>query len=199
MLLDHGARLIGGIGIADVQGDVLLPDGENGALVEHLGAGVAQLPELIVSNLGDGLGIVNDPGICHENTGNVGPVFVHIRIQGRSGQGTGDVGAATGEGLDPAVGHHAVEAGNHRAVALVQSSQSGIGSLLVHGGVELKLDPVGRVNEVKAQEACHQLGGEIFAPADQLILRNGLGVQPLLQCGKLGFQIQIDVQFVPDL
>ena len=64
-LLDHGAGILRGVGIADVQRDVLLPHGEDGALVEHLGPGIAQLPELVVGDLGDGLGIVYDPGVRH--------------------------------------------------------------------------------------------------------------------------------------
>ena len=199
VLLDHGAGLIGSVGIADVQRDILLADRENGALMEHLGTGVAQFPQFVVSNLGDGLGILHNPGIRHQNAGNVGPVFIDGGIQCCGGQGAGDITAAPGEGLDVAVGHQAVEAGDHGTVAPVEVLQRRIGLFLVHGAVEIEPDPVSRIDEVEAQEACHQLGGEILAPADQFILGYGLGIDALFQRFEFCIQIQINVQLLPDL
>lgn len=86
--------------------------------MKHLGPGIAQLPELVVGDLGDGLGIVYDPGVRHQDTGDIGPVFIDVGIQGRSGQGTRDIAAATGKGLDLAIGQLTVEAGDHHTNAV---------------------------------------------------------------------------------
>ncbi len=47
--------------------------------------------------------------IGHQDTGDIRPVFVNVRVQSRRRKRTGDVAAAAGEGFDVAVGHHAVE------------------------------------------------------------------------------------------
>ena len=192
-LLDHGAGILRGVGIADVQRDVLLPHGEDGALVKHLGPGIAQLPELVVGDLGDGLGIVYDPGVRHQDTGDVGPVFIDVGIQGRSGQGAGDIAAASRKGLDLAIGQLTVESGDHHTNAVHLIAQSLVAGLLVHGAVEAELDPVCRIHEFEAQIVCHKPGGEVFAPAGQLVLGYGLIVQLGLQVRKLRLQIDGEV------
>ena len=199
-LLNDGAGIVGRIGITDVQGDVLLADGENGAFMQHLRAGVAQLAQLVVGHLGNGLGIVDDAGVSHQNTGNVRPVFVDLGIQRGGCQRTGDVTAATGEGVNGAVGHHTVEAGGHNALAdPAQLLQGGIGLLRIHGAVQIELHPVGSVHKLEIQICGHQLGGVIFTAADQLFTGHCLLVDALLQLGKIGFQIQINTQLVTDL
>ena len=199
-LLDHGAGGVRVVGVADVDGDVLLPHRENGILVKHLGAGVAQLPKLVVGDLGDGLGIVHDPGVGHENAGHVRPVFVHIRVQRRRGQCAGDVAAAPGEGMDGTVGHGAVEAGDHRAVAQQNLvAQCLVGRFPIYGAVHVEHHPVSRVHELEAKISRHQLGGEILAPADQLLLGHVLRVDALFQSVQLRLQCQIKPQLIPDI
>ena len=149
-LLDDGAGVIGGIGVADVQGDILLPDGEDGALVEHLSAGVAQLPQLVIGHLGDGLGVLHDPGVRHEDAADVRPVLVDLRVQCRRRQSPGDVAAAPAEGADAPVGHEAVEAGDHRAQATNLPPEGLVGGFLVHGAVKIELHPVRRIDELEA-------------------------------------------------
>ena len=95
--------MVGLVGVADVDGDVLLADGENGHLVQHLCADIGKLAQLVIGDTFDGLGVVNDAGVCHQNAGNVGPVFVDVCIECCCGQSACDVGAASREGLDPAM------------------------------------------------------------------------------------------------
>ena len=198
-LPDHGARILGGIGIADVQRDVLLPDREDGSLVEDLSAAVAQLPQFVVGDLRDGLGIVHDPGVCHQDAGHVGPVLVDIGIQSRRRQCAGDIAAPPGEGLDLPVRELAVEAGDHHAGAAHQDPQGLIAALLVHGAVEAEMDPVRRVDELETQEVRHEPGGEILAPGGQLILGDGFLVQLGLQGRKLRLQVDGKAQVTDDL
>ena len=118
--LNHGSRIAGGIGVADVQRNVLFPHGEDGALVKHLGTGVAQLPQLVIGDLGDGGRVIHNAGVGHEDAGYIRPVFIHVGIQRRRRQSPGDVGAAPGEGADFTVGHPAIKAGDDHAEAFVQ-------------------------------------------------------------------------------
>ena len=149
--------------------------------MEYGGAGIAQLPQLVVGHLGDGHGVIHQTGVGHQDTGNVGPVLINGGSQRRGGQGAGDIAAAPGEGADLAVRHLAVEAGDHGAVTLEMDVQRFVGGLLIHGAVETEPDPVRGINELEAQVGCHQLGGEIFAPADQLLPGDLLRVHALLQ------------------
>ena len=97
-----------------------------------------------------------------------------------------------------AVGHLAVEAGDHGPCALDQGFQGGVAGLLVNGAVEIEADPVGGVNELIAQICRHQLGGEVFAPAGQLVLGDLLGIDAVFQHGKFRFQIDLQAQLIPD-
>ena len=77
-----------------------------------------------------------------------------ISVQSSGCQSAGDVTAAAGEGADGAVGHGAVEAGDHDALALHHGAQSGVGSLLVDRAVDVELDPVSSVHKLETQECC---------------------------------------------
>ena len=91
---------------------VFLPDGEHRHFMQHLRAGIGELAQLGVSSAVDGLGIVDDMRVGHQNAGNVRPIFIDAGIQRGSGQCARDVRAAAGERADLAVGHQTVEAGN---------------------------------------------------------------------------------------
>ena len=199
-LLNHGAGGLRVVGVADVDGDVLFPHRENGILVKHLRAGIAQLPKLVVGDFRDSLRIVHDPGVGHEDAGHVRPVLVHVRVQRRRRQRAGDIAAAPGEGMDGAVGHGAVESGDHRAVAKQHLiAQRLVGHLPVHGAVHVEHYPVCRVHELEAEVGRHQFGGEILAPADQLLLGHVLRVDALFQSLQLRLQRQVKPQLIPDV
>ena len=108
--------------------------------------------------------------------------------------------AAPREGVDGAVGHGAVESGDHRAVAKQHLiAQCLVGYLPVHSAVHVEHYPVCRVHELEAQVGRHQLGGEILAPADQLLLGHFLRVDALFQSLQLRLQCQIKPQLIPDV
>ena len=77
---------------------------EDGVLVEHVGAHVGQLSELPVGDGLNGGGILHDPGVGHQEAGNVGPVFIKVGVEGAGHQRAGHIGAASGKGGDGAVG-----------------------------------------------------------------------------------------------
>ena len=112
-LHDQSALVLGAVGVADVDGNALLAHRENGILVEHAGAHVGQLPQLLICNGFDYFRILYDARIGHQHAGDVGPVLVHVGVNGFGHNGAGDVGAAPGEGLDAAVVFGPVEARDH--------------------------------------------------------------------------------------
>lgn len=113
--------------------------------MQHLRADIAQLAQLAVSHAADRLGIVYDARVCHQNAGDVRPVFVHVRTERRRGERAGDVAAATGEGFDVTVRHHAVKAGNDDPASLCGGAQCRVGGVPVDAAIKLELDPQRRV------------------------------------------------------
>ena len=166
--------------------------------MEHLRADVAQLTQLGVGNALDGPRIGYDLGVGHQEAGHVRPVLIHVGVQRRRRQRTGDVAAAPAEGVDAAVRQHAVEAGNDHLPPAGRMDQSLIAGLLVHRAVHAEVQPQAAVQKVKAQAVGHDPGGEILAPAHQLI-----GGDALVHLGAQGVEFRLQrrgqPQLVPDL
>ena len=102
--------------------------------------------------------------------------------------------------MDGAVGHGAVESGNHRAVAQDHLALQGfIGFLLIDGAVHIEFHPVRGVNELEAQVVRHQLGGQVLAPADQLLLGDLLGIDAVLEQLQVHLNGQGQAQLIPDV
>ena len=166
--------------------------------MEHLSADVAQLAELGVGDALDGTGIIYDLGVGHKEAGDIRPVFVDIGIQRRRRQRAGDVAAAAGEGVDAAVGHDAVEAGDDHPAAGGRPAEVLVALVLIYRAVQPELQPQGAVQKVKAQVVSHEPGGKILAPGHQLI-----GADALFHFGaervELLLQRSGQMQGVPDL
>jgi len=191
---------VGGIvGVADVQGDIFLPDGEHRALVQHLRAQVTQLTQLAVGDAADGFGVLHDAGIGHQDTGHVRPVLIYVGVQRRRCQRAGDVAAAAGQGHHPAVGHSPVEAGDHHPLAVRRLPQRLIAGFLIHRAVKLEPQPQRRVQKGIAQILRHQPGGEIFAARGQILLVRFTAAHPLPQSVELRRQIEGQAAVVGDL
>ena len=166
--------------------------------MQHLCAAVGKLTQLGIGCAVNGLGIFDDSGVCHQDAGNIRPVFVDIGIQSGSSKRAGDIGAAAGKGADLAVGHEAVEAGNHDAPVFHQGAQSRIGFLLIHGAVIVEVEPSGGIDKVEAQIVCHQTGGKILAAGNQLLAGNA-GLHFFLQPIEIRFQIGAQTELIADL
>ena len=190
--------MVGLVGIADIQGDVFLPHREDGPLVEHLGADIAQLPQLRVGDALNGQRVLHDAGICHEEARHIRPVFIYIRIQCRRRQGAGDVAAAPGKGPDASIGHGAVKARDHHSPPGGHPGQDLVALFLVHCAVQVKLQPQLTVQEVIAQIVRHKLCREVFAPAYQLVLADARVHFPA-QGVKFRLQVGLQLQVIPDL
>src|SRR5690606_30088955 len=81
-------------------------------VVQDAGAHVGELAELTVGDDVDRPGVVYDPGVGHEQAGDVRPVLVGRCADAAGDDGARDVAAAAGKGLHLAVGPGAVEPGD---------------------------------------------------------------------------------------
>ena len=165
--------------------------------MEHLRPDVAQLPQLRVGDTLDGLGVLYDLGVGHEEAGHIRPVLVHIGVQRCRRQRTGDVAAAPGKRMDAAVGHGPVEAGDHHPPPRRGAAQVLVAGLLIHRAVQPELQPQGAVQKVVAQIVRHQLRREILAPGHQLV-----GADALVHLSPQGVELRLDgccqSQRIPD-
>ena len=197
-LHDNGAGVGGIVGIADIERDVLFCHREDRVLMQDLRTEIAELAELGIGHAGDRFGVFHDPGVRHQNAGDVGPVLIDLRVQSRSSQSAGDIGASAGEGADVAVRSETVEAGNYDFSPLRKPLQRSIGKLLIDGAVHAEPQPFGGVHKIEAQIIGHQPGGEILAARGQSVLGN-IVLQAVPDPRKLRFQIGRKAQIVPDL
>ena len=67
----------------------------------------------------------DDPGVCSQNAGHIGPVFVHSGSRGPCQNCPGDVRAASGEGGHGPIRHAAVKAGHHRPGQILELGSQG--------------------------------------------------------------------------
>ena len=162
--------------------------------MKHGCAHVGKLTKLTVGDDLDGLGILHDTGIHHQEAGNVRPVLVKICLCRAGNDGTGDIGAASGEGLHRAVGHTAVEPGDHRVLATGKTAgHNAVGQLGFKIAVLVEEDHLCRVDKGKAQIICHDHAVEVFATAGNVIQGRALGelvVDGLQLCGEIQIQTQ---------
>ena len=127
ILHNQGSLVLRPVSVADMNGDSFLSHRENGILVEYAGPHIGQLSQLLVGHRLNDLRIIHDSGIRHQESGHVRPVLVEIGVDGPGYNGTGDIGTASGKGVDLSVPSGAVKPGNHRPLHMGQA----LGQLLV--------------------------------------------------------------------
>ena len=192
---DHGALVLGAVGVADVDGNAGGADGEHGVLVENGSTHVGQLAELAVGDLLDDAGVVDDAGVGHHEAGHVSPVLIEIGLGGLCYDGAGDIGSTAGEGLDGAVGGAAVEAGDDGVLVLLQLSRKlGVGLFLIQRAVVLEEDDVLGIDEVKTQIFRQNQGVEVLTAGGGITAACGVkhGVLDVVQLtGDVEIQAQV--------
>ena len=109
VLNDHGTRIFRTVCVADVDRDSLFSYREDRILVENACAHVGELTELCVSDRFDRSRIVDDPRVSDKETGDIGPVLIEISLDRTGNDGTCDIGAAAGEGVDCSIRLSTVE------------------------------------------------------------------------------------------
>ena len=90
-LHDQSSLVLGLVRVADVDRNARLSHRENGILMKHACPHIGQLPQLLVGDGLNGLGILDNPGIRNQKAGYIGPVLIQIRLHGQSHQRTGDI------------------------------------------------------------------------------------------------------------
>ena len=118
---DPGTVVFRRIGIANIDGNTLLAYREDGILMQYGSSHICQLAKFAVGDGLNSLGMIDDSGICDQETGHIRPILIDIRFGSLSHNRTGNIGSASGEGLYRSVRHRTVESGNYRFLALCQS------------------------------------------------------------------------------
>ena len=77
---DHSTRILGSIGIPDIDGDTCGTNREDSVLVKNGSAHVSQLAELAISNYLDNIGVVNYSGVGNQKSRNICPVLIYLSL-----------------------------------------------------------------------------------------------------------------------
>ena len=86
--------------------------------MKYAGSHVGKLPEFFVRNDLDRLGIPDDPGIHNEESGNVSPVFVEIRMDGKRHKRSADIGTSSRKRHDSPVFLSSVKSGDDSSLKI---------------------------------------------------------------------------------
>ena len=114
--------------------------------------------------------IVYDPGICHQDAGNICPVFINACVNGSSGQGAGDVASPPAHDPHLTVRQRPIEARQHHLRLFPKHGrQIGLALLHIQLAVVAKGYPFCGVHKIIAQIGGHQLSRQVFPPGDQIV------------------------------
>ena len=196
-LHDERAGVVGVVGVADVERDILLAHGEDRALVQHLRADEAQLTQLVIGDALDGQRVGHDAGSAIRMP-DTSVQFSYTSASSAAAASAPVMSLPPREkGADLAVGRHAVKAGDDNAAPVGQPPERGVGRLLVDRAVKLKAHPQLRVQKRVAEVVRHEQGGEIFAARHELLFRDA-GAHLPAQHVELGLDIDVQATFVAD-
>ena len=177
---DHRTGVGRVVRVADVDRNSGETDGEDRIFVENARAHVGQFAQFTIGDVFDPLRIVNDARVGHQESVDVGPVFVEIGFHSACHDGTGDVGTAAGERADGAVRHGAVESRNYAAFVLLQLvCQKTVGRFRVKRAVVLELDVRCGVDEIKAEILCEDHTVQVFPAACRVVTAGMMEDRPL--------------------
>ena len=158
-----------------------------------------QLPQLREGDLLDGRGVGDNARVRHQDARDIGPVFVHVGLDRRGGDGSGDIAPSAGHHAKPSGGELSVKAWNHDpAVFFHRFGDGRIRGLPVQRSVQSEEDAVRRVDEGIVQIGCHQLGSKILASGHDLV-HGGVFVEFALKLLQFSRDVHRDLQFVADL
>ena len=196
---DHGACILGRIGIADIDGDTGSTDGEHRILMENGSAHVGQLAQFLIGDVLNGMRCIHQSGISCQHTGDIRPVLIQACTHCQCHNGTGQIGAAAGEGVDIAIGQGPVETGNHSILQIGQSSgELAVGLLCVERTVGIEGHIVCRIHKGEAQIGRNDLGVEVLAAACHIVTV-GLCFQMGADHSDLAIHIEVNAQFSDDI
>ena len=142
--------------------------------MQDAGAHVRELAQLAVSDRADALGIAHDARISHQEAGDIGPVFIHVRMQAFGEDAAGNIASAPGHDADLAVRRAAVKARDDKGLVVArQPLQALFAEIKVKASVITETDDIFGIDERIAQVFRHQPCGQVFTAADELIEGDG--------------------------
>ena len=196
---DEGAGILRPVGIADVDGDIRAAVREDRVLVQDRRAHIGKLAQLAVGDIVDNVRMLDDARVGRQHAGHVRPVLIQLCAHRAGHDRARHVGATAGEGMDGAVGHCAVEAGDDGAVDADEGVADGcVRGLGVKGAVCAEQDHLRRVDKGKAEIGRQQSGVQIFAAAGHIVaLRRS--AQVCFDGGKVRREIDLQLQLGDDI
>ena len=111
--------------------------------MQDAGSHVRELAQFAVGDGADRLRIADDARVCHQEAGDVGPVFIEIRVQALGQDRTGDVAAASGHDADASIRSAAVKARHDEGLVVAGDAlQALLAEVVVDAAVIAETDHV---------------------------------------------------------
>ena len=196
---NHGAAVLGTVGVPDVDRNALLPHRENRILMHDTRTHIGELAEFLV---GDGLNdgrVFDNVRIRAEEARDIRPVLIEICVDGARNDRARDIRAAAAKGRNAAVLLSAVEARNHRAVIAGKLCRDlTLRFLRVKAAVVVEKYHIRRIHKGEAEVSRHHMTVQIFA-ATRRIFSAAMCAEILFQFGKFRAEIQIQRESVDNL
>ena len=159
------------IGIADIDGNPFLSYRENSVLMENRCPHIGKLPQLLIGDGIDAYGVGDDTGIRNQETRNISPVFINLRMNSLCHDGSCNIGTSPGKSMDSTVRHSAVKTGNYRILFFFQScGHHLIRFVRIKIPVLVKENHFRRINKSKFQIGRHDDAVQIFSSGSCIIL-----------------------------
>ena len=164
------------IGVFDLDGDAGFADGKNRFLMKDAGPHVGQLAQFAVGYSFDWLRVFDNPGVGHEKTGDVGPIFIKSGFYPAGDNRPGYIGPAAGEGLNLSVRQGTVKPGDNGTGMPRQTGRDlPLGPFRVVFALGSEEYYFCGIHEIVTQKFGEQQTVEIFPPAGDIISRSAGG------------------------
>ena len=132
---------------------------------------VGELTHFPIGNGRDGDRIIHNSGICHQETGNISPVLIHVGVNGSGHKRTRDIRTASGKCMDASVRFCPVESGNDRTICSGKTfRQKAVRFLRVKSPVLVKSNDVRRIHKFVIQKSGHHQPVQILSTGSRVIL-----------------------------
>ena len=140
----------------------------------------------------------DDPRVRHQQTRHVGPVLVDLRTDATRDDGARDVAATARKSLDRTIGKGTIEAGNHAALLVCESSRDGrLGLFREEATVRVEANHLGGIDQRAIEQMRDDQSREIFASACG-VARAGTVANAIMDEAERGIEIEFETQIGHD-
>ena len=192
---DDRARILRTVGVSDVDRNVRGAAREDRILMQHGSAHVGQLAQLLIRNTLDRLRILDDPRICHQESGDIRPVLVNVGAYCARDQRARDVRSAAGERDDLSrFPSRSVKARDHSVLMSGKLLRQGFLRVVEEQSALLvEQDQACCVDKIIAQKSRRQLCRQIFPAACDVVCGAAL-LHLIHDLIEAALQIDVNVQ-----